>query len=328
MKKPKHPSIWEEDEAVFAEEGGSPMDHILDDEIIDLEDIVELPDDEQDQEEPLNVDVEILDLDSDMDFDDMEASGGAGKKGKAGRDEKKGKARSAKDLPDSDLMEDTDLLEKDSNDVLLDFSFPDEDEERSGKDELDLLSEDGDDVSVDFALPGDEPETKGPRKDKDLSLGDLDEDLADFSFPEEGKEEELKGGPSFLDKMDKRRDKGVTEFSLAEDQPGKAKSDAPPKAPKMGSAAAGMESLLDLQDEIASKKGAGVKDSLKKEAEQGMTGALAESPEALDSALERFVSQIEIRLVESLREIVEARLPEVVRAVLREEINKIKKETA
>jgi hypothetical protein len=275
MKKPKHPSIWEEDESDSAEEGGSPMDHILDDEeIIDLEDIVELPADEQEQEEPLNVDVEVLDLDSGMDFDDMESPGGAGKKGRAGRAEKKGRARGAKDLPDSGLMPDMDLLEKDPDEALLDFSFPDENEERSGKDDLDLLSEDGDDISVDFVLPDEEESDKDSKKEEDLLLGDLDEELIDFSFPEEGKEEELK-------------------------------------------------------DDLVSKREARVKGFLKKEAEQGdqgMAGALAEPSDASDVALERFVSQIEIRLVESLREIVEARLPEVVRSVLREEINKIKKE--
>jgi hypothetical protein len=51
---------------------------------------------------------------------------------------------------------------------------------------------------------------------------------------------------------------------------------------------------------------------------------LMETPAESDTSLEDFMIQIEIRLLDTVRELVEARLPEIVRTVLREEIERLK----
>jgi hypothetical protein len=56
-------------------------------------------------------------------------------------------------------------------------------------------------------------------------------------------------------------------------------------------------------------------------------GAGTEKPDETAPALEGFVSQIESRLLDAVRQIVEARLPDIVRTVLHEEIEKMKKES-
>jgi hypothetical protein len=48
------------------------------------------------------------------------------------------------------------------------------------------------------------------------------------------------------------------------------------------------------------------------------------APADQDGLLEDFVAQIETKLLDTVREVVEARLPEIVRAVLREEIERMK----
>ena len=49
-----------------------------------------------------------------------------------------------------------------------------------------------------------------------------------------------------------------------------------------------------------------------------------EAPAATDVSLDDFVAQIESRLLDTVREMVESRLPEIVRMVLREEIERLK----
>lgn len=56
-------------------------------------------------------------------------------------------------------------------------------------------------------------------------------------------------------------------------------------------------------------------------------GAESEKQDEAAPALEGFVSQIESRLLEAVRRMVEARLPDIVRTVLHEEIEKMKKES-
>jgi hypothetical protein len=56
-------------------------------------------------------------------------------------------------------------------------------------------------------------------------------------------------------------------------------------------------------------------------------GAESEKQDEAAPALEGFVSQIESRLLDAVRQIVEARLPDIVRTVLHEEIEKMKKES-
>ncbi len=51
-----------------------------------------------------------------------------------------------------------------------------------------------------------------------------------------------------------------------------------------------------------------------------------EASPTVDERLEIFVSQIETKLVDAVREIVESKLPEIVQAVLKEEIERLKKE--
>lgn len=49
-----------------------------------------------------------------------------------------------------------------------------------------------------------------------------------------------------------------------------------------------------------------------------------ETPAEPDTSLEDFMAQLESRLLDTVRELVEARLPEIVRTVLREEIERLK----
>lgn len=53
-------------------------------------------------------------------------------------------------------------------------------------------------------------------------------------------------------------------------------------------------------------------------------GQLQEVPIEPEPSLEDFMTQLEGRLLDTVRELVEARLPEIVRTVLREEIERLK----
>lgn len=57
-------------------------------------------------------------------------------------------------------------------------------------------------------------------------------------------------------------------------------------------------------------------------------GTESEQQDGAVPALEGFVSQIESRLLEAVRQIVEARLPDIVRTVLQEEIEKMRRESS
>lgn len=71
MKKPKRSFELEEKELDYSNDLGIELDEELDDdEIIDLEDIVELP--EGAEAEDLSLDVELLDVDSDLDLSDLD----------------------------------------------------------------------------------------------------------------------------------------------------------------------------------------------------------------------------------------------------------------
>jgi len=51
-----------------------------------------------------------------------------------------------------------------------------------------------------------------------------------------------------------------------------------------------------------------------------------EPPAEASDSLDEFVAQIESRLIDAIREIVESRLPEMGRTVLKEEIERLKNE--
>ncbi|GLI34512.1 hypothetical protein [Desulforhabdus amnigena] len=90
----------------------------------------------------------------------------------------------------------------------------------------------------------------------------------------------------------------------------------------------GVEDRLDFGEDLFAGFKAGPSEALAAEPEETMmTSAQApETAEEVSPSLREFVFQIESRLLESVREIVEARLPDIVRSVLREEIEKMKKD--
>ena len=251
MKKSKRSFDLEEKEPASSKDAGIGFD--LDDEedeILDLEDIFELPDEESEDDDGL--DVEILDADLDESdektpFDEEDAFGKDFMKGSAsdGKREKPAPARGAKPAP-----------KEPEEDILKDLSFLEDlesesDSPKKGDEEEDLLK----------GLSFDEPKS-GAAKDDDLSGGIID--AADLE--------------ALLSEID----------------------DAKPAAPAAAEPAAPVAPPKPAVSAPAVDLGA--------------------------SALDDFVAQIEAKLVDTVREMVESRLPEIVRTVLREEIEKLKDE--
>jgi len=308
MKKPKQSLEWEEDGAASLGEESSAMGDLLDDEIIDLEDIVELPEGEQDEDEDdrSDVEVEILDVDSDLSFGDKEAAPAPAAKGGKVKKDKRGAARIEDDALESDVGSADDLFDKNTDEVLMDFSFGGEENgEQDFKDDLGSFKGESDESSADFSFPDEEKEEPRPGRKPDLLAEDLDEDLVDFSFPEE-------------DEARKETDLDLLDLSFPEEQPKKEKLKAEKKPEKDDLDLSDFESLLELGKDVVPPAEAQTKH---------IAGEEIEKPVSEDTRLEALVSRIESRLLDSVREMVEAKLPEVVRTLLREEIERLKKES-
>jgi hypothetical protein len=308
MKKPKQSLEWEEDEMASPEEEGSAMGDMLDDDIIDLEDIVELPEGEQDDDEGdrSDVDVEILDLDSDLSFGEKETAPTTAARGGKVKKEKRGRTQIEDDGLESDSSPAHDLFDQDTDENLMDFSFgEEEDGERDFEDDLGLLKEESDESPADFSFPDEEKEKPRPGAKPDLLAEDLNEDLVDFSFPEE-------------DEARKESDLDLLDLSFPEERAEKGQLKDEKKAEKEDLDIADFESLLELGKDVVPPA---------EEQAEHVVGEAVEKPISEDARLEALISKIESRLLDSVREVVEAKLPEVVRALLREEIERLRKES-
>lgn len=248
MKKPKRSFGLEEKELDYSKDLGIELeDDFEDDGIIDLEEIVELPEGAEDED--LSLDVELLDVDSDLDLSDLDGK----LKGSGG----------------SDILDE---------DFLKDFSFGESEEK-----------------------PAEEPPPAPPPAEDPggiLGQNSVDELLKGFSFGDE---------PGL----------GA---DLASPQTETAEAD---------SKGTGFETLEDFDPELFLKEEP--EKALEPEPAAAKPAAAPVAPKPLSVQppqveLDEFVSKIEAKLVETIREMVESRLPDIVRSVLREEIDKLKKE--
>lgn len=251
MKKSKRSFELEEKEPESSKDSGLGFD--LDDEedeILDLEDIFELPD--EDGEDDGGMDVEILDADLD-DSDDKLSSDG------------------------------DDIFGKD---LLKGFPLDDEHDEDAGGRPTGASS----------------PE---PEEDilKDLSfLEDLESDSGAKKDDEDDEEDLLKG--------------------LSFDEPKAAKA-------KDAELSGNIIDEADLEALLAEAAATPVEEPAAPAAEVKPMVAAAAPAAALESdvpSLDDFVARIESKLVDTVREIVEARLPDIVRTVLQEEIERLRGE--
>lgn len=100
---------------------------------------------------------------------------------------------------------------------------------------------------------------------------------------------------------------------------------------ELGETGRELEAQLDFDEDIFAKfQDEPLKPSLEESGGEVLPllpGAESEKQDEALPALDGFVSQIESRLLEAVRQIVEERLPDVVRTVLHEEIEKMKKES-
>ncbi|MFP5212305.1 MAG: hypothetical protein ACLGPL_02895 [Acidobacteriota bacterium] len=195
---------------------------------------------------------------------------------------------------DSDLNLDSEILDADG-----DLSFDDMKFDSSEND--DALEEE---LLKEFSLELGDSSSKSPQGKK--SLDDEDDILRQFASgkgddadPMEGDGDDILDDLSFLEEKDMKQDDDDLAFLLdkADDLSGSAvKDDAPSPVHEPVESASPVEAMVaDI------------------------------SGEALGS-LDDLVSRIEEKLVESIRSIVEARLPEIVRTVLREEIELMRDE--
>ena len=196
-------------------------------------------------------------------------------------------------------------------------------------------------------LDGWEGPSAGPPKELDADLGDLDEEIIeleeviephgdgikeddelvfDVEILDEGAglgfgdlESKIESEDEFLLEGDLLKELPFFENRKTEREPPQAKDIAQegPEGPALG--------FLLESDESASAQVEGGGEALgSAETEPEALALPVEPPAEASVPLDEFVAQIESRLVDTIREIVETRLPEIVRAVLKEEIERLK----
>jgi hypothetical protein len=327
MKKPRRPMGWEDNDEVSFDEGGSEMNDLLDDEIIDLDDIVELPEGELEDDDRMDVDVEVLDLDSDLDFGEERGGADRRKKGISESDLEDESAFSAEEYSMSDLDQEGDSLDDETDELLKDFAFADEEGERpQAVAALDLMGEEPDESSGGSLVSG------GSRVESDMPSAE--------GFPGEAMIEELEelSPPEYDNDMEPRESldlpAGENKEAVADvmdlGMPGEEPAEAALKGSESLSAEG--EDLMDLDSLLNAEIGGPAEEELQTvvaafdKAGRPDSGLPVDAPGVAKESVDELVSRIEARLLASVREIVEARLPDVVRAVLNEEIEKIKKD--
>jgi hypothetical protein len=308
MKKPKRSDEWEEPSADSSKEIEAVLDNLgdlddLDDEIIDLEDVIEPFSEGHEDDDEFASDADILDA-----------------KGSLGLREFEDKAES-----DDDFLLEDDLLKE------LPF-FEDEKAEAETDQTADSMEEELEEFAPGFFGDSDEEAVEGSESQTEALV--LDErELEAFVFPvaapvAEEPEQEFSASP--------------VAASLVE-EPGPEFS-VPPVGTSVSDEAQPEVFVLPVETPVVEEPEleffpAPVEASVPEEAQAEVlvlpvAAPVIEEPEVsappvaappeAGVSLEDFVARIENQLVDTIREIVEAKLPEIVRTVLREEIEKLK----
>lgn len=308
-----------------------------DDDIIELEDIIEMPSGSIDEDEDLDIGVEILDAEPDLEFEPRgKSSPGPAQEGTSQ------KASPAGALPTTDA----------DDDLLTDFD----------------LESDEDDL-FDRLI---EKEEKKPISRGDLESGDEDEDLLlQPLFETETASVSMKGARGEEESRDK--EEGAAKAMQADDRKGfpaepvsagvipetplpaelpagkmKAAGDSMPEGPAREEpardklqgdarlsepAAMGPEETVPEKTVVCPEEKTAPQPSessaMKPEAALSQAPAFVTVPgdaTIVPRMVDELVSRIESRLLESVRTLVEAKLPEIARDVIREEIEKIRKD--
>lgn len=227
-----------------------------------------------------------------------------------------------------------------SKDVGMDFDIGDEEDEILDLEDIfELPDEDGeedDDLDVEILDADlDDPDGKSSSEEDDLFGKDilkgfpLDEDREDVPGKRSAKasrqepDEDILKDLSFLEDLDSDSDGKETKEAADEDiLKGFSFEEAKPgKDPDLSGNiidAADLEALLAEVDSPPQKEAVPVEAPAKIVPAAPIGGAVPE--------MDDFVSRIESKLVETVREIVEASLPDVVRSVLQQEIERLKNE--
>jgi hypothetical protein len=287
MKKPKKP--------IGFDEKPDPLQDIDieftgddDDEIIDLEDIIEMPSRSINEDEDLDLDIEILDADSDFDFDaEIAKSGG-------------------KPAPKEPPMEDfsPELTKEDDAELFKSLGEESEDE-----DDLFGLLEAGEKKEI----PADEDDPFGilaaveaEKKPAPTKPEDEEDPFGILAALDSAGKSEAAEEPGLIEDKDEDLLKDLDNL-LASPQTDVPEPEVTPAIPE------------DIEPETTEPA-----------APPSVPAAEVTAPQAVDFQVEAFVDElvgrIEAGLMETVRAIVEARLPDVVREIIREEIEKIKEE--
>jgi hypothetical protein len=308
MKKPKHPTEWEEPSADSSKEINAVLDDLgelddLDDEIIDLEDVVESYSEEgMEDDDGFASDTEILD-----------AEGSLGLRG----------FESQAESDDEFILEDDFLKE-------LPF-FQDEKAEPEPDQREDFMAEEVEELAPGLFGESGEEAVEGSDTQPGTVVPD-ERELEPFILPVSAlgagePEQDFSASPVAASLVE---EPGL-EFSVPQVE-GSIPEEAQPELSVLPVAALVIEepelevsplpmeaSVLDeAQPEIFVPP---LTASVFKEPEVSAPPVAASAEAGI--LLDDFVAQIENKLVDTIREIVEARLPEIVRMVLREEIAKL-----
>ncbi len=373
-----------------------------DDEIIDLEDIIEMPAGSIDEDEDIDLDVEILDAEPDLDFDDFEPTKEGeqlsfGKKPAAapsepseaedvdvddllkdieGEDDLFGTAAEAKEpeLDQAEILGETEeldkeepaaeaaepimaeepaVVEKSSGEPALD---EEEDELlKSLLDELDGIQE--------AAKPAEPP----PLRERAAAALKIDDETdraseipPDISIPEEAiaaeemieavpEVEAIEAAPAPVAEVPEAEAPGIPELPETEapvaPEAFEAEPAAQPKeeAPKISEAAVLQQTKIpspEIASAAAADVGAAEVERPRRQAPEAPKPSsprpVLESEPAIVVAtgndaliaelIEELVGRIEFRLLDTVRQVVEAKLPGIAREIIREEIERLKKE--
>lgn len=346
-----------------------------DDEIIDLEDIIEMPAGSIDEDEDIDLDVEILDAEPDLDFDDFEKP----PKG-AGQLSFTRKAAPVESAPIEPAQEDVEDLLKDLEDEEGDNLFGKlaaaEAEKKSAEFEpaeiFEPITGPLDEKPIIEAEEQIEPEepaavAAGPaepamnEEDDELLKSLLDEldGLADTTKPEEAPplreraaaalkiEDETDRAPQPQPDIPAAPEEPPALAPMPEGEPEMPAAEAPPapeaEAPETPEAAIPQQPKIAPEIAATAAAAAAIAAAAEKkpaeaapEAEPPSSKPVPESEPAFVVAagndaliaelIEELVGRIEFRLLETVRQVVEAKLPGVAREIIREEIERIKKE--
>lgn len=259
MKKPKKTSPYQEQSDPMRDLD-IELEGLGDDEdIIELEDIIEMPDRPIDEDEDLDLDVEIFDVDSDLE-----------------PEPRKPAQKASRPLPKETSRE----IESEEKDLTESLGGEAEEDET-------LFEPSAPGEPRTPPVGGTEPQVFEEEEEEDESL--LDEFMDEPLAPETGIRRE--------EKVDL-----------------KARAAAAMKVAEEGRS---VESGVAASDEPSAQA-----------EEAAPASASAAPPPDLAQTAEELIGRIESRLQEHIRIVVESRLPNLVRSIINEEIDKLKKELA